>query len=127
MVSDIWLYSLGLLVIVVLVVGGLRYLKRKNDKNSIQQHQSPAFDDHWYMVDFKQVISRLDSAESGLSSEQAHERYLRYGANRLPEPEPVPPWLRFLYQFHNLLIYVLIVAGVVTAIADRHGERSEGG
>lgn len=116
MVSDIWLYSLGLLVIVVLVVGGLRYLKRKNDKNSIQQHQSPAFDDHWYMVDFKQVISRLDSAESGLSSEQAHERYLRYGANRLPEPEPVPPWLRFLYQFHNLLIYVLIVAGAVTAI-----------
>lgn len=116
MVSDIWWYSLALLVIVVLVVAGIRHLKRKRDKISNQPGQSPAFDDHWYMIDFSQVLSRLDSTESGLSSEEANDRYLRYGANRLPEPDPVPSWLRFLYQFHNLLIYVLIAAGCVTAI-----------
>ncbi|MBD3765442.1 MAG: HAD-IC family P-type ATPase, partial [Rhodobacterales bacterium] len=37
------------------------------------------------------------------------------GPNRLPEPAPRGPWVRLAGQFRNVLVQVLIVAGVVTA------------
>ena len=39
-----------------------------------------------------------------------------HGPNRLPEAKPRSPLLRFLAQFHNLLIYVLLAAALVTAL-----------
>ncbi|HEU4708389.1 MAG TPA: cation-transporting P-type ATPase, partial [Methylophilaceae bacterium] len=42
-----------------------------------------------------------------------------HGPNSLPQAHRRPAWLRFLLQFHNPLIYVLVVSGVVTfALAD---------
>ncbi len=50
----------------------------------------------------------------GLSGEEALARQARYGANRLPPPPRRGLLMRFLLQFHNVLIYVLLAAGVVT-------------
>jgi magnesium-transporting ATPase (P-type) len=38
-----------------------------------------------------------------------------HGPNRLPEPPRRSALLRFLLQFHNILIYVLLGAAVITA------------
>ncbi|MEW8585176.1 MAG: HAD-IC family P-type ATPase, partial [Candidatus Thiodiazotropha sp.] len=62
------------------------------------------------------MLQRIDTSETGLSTEEAALRLQRYGPNRLPEPRPRHPLVRFLYQFHNVLIYVLIVAAVVTSL-----------
>jgi calcium-translocating P-type ATPase len=58
----------------------------------------------------------VNGCEAGLSTQEAAIRLQRDGPNRLAEPKPRHPLVRFLYQFHNVLIYVLIVAGVVTAL-----------
>jgi len=49
---------------------------------------------------------------------EATNRLSEYGPNQLPEPKTRSPFLRFLYQFHNVLIYVLMITGVVTALLE---------
>lgn len=61
------------------------------------------------------VFERLDSSGAGLSQQQAQSRLEIYGANRLPEAPRRSALLRFLLQFHNILIYVLLGCVVVTA------------
>ncbi|MFC8673970.1 cation-translocating P-type ATPase [Streptomyces griseorubiginosus] len=51
----------------------------------------------------------------GLSSREAAERVVVHGPNRLAEPARRPEWLKFLDQFRNWLIGILIIAAVVAA------------
>jgi magnesium-transporting ATPase (P-type) len=49
----------------------------------------------------------------GLDSAEAAERLKTYGANRLPQGKKKGPLMRFLAQFNNILIYVLLAAGFI--------------
>ncbi|MFU8877429.1 MAG: cation-translocating P-type ATPase, partial [Wenzhouxiangellaceae bacterium] len=42
----------------------------------------------------------------------------RHGPNLLPRPEPNPAWKRLLAQFHNVLIYALLVAAALALLLD---------
>ncbi len=63
-----------------------------------------------------ETLSRLDSRSEGLNQEEAARRLQEYGPNRLPEEKPPHPLVRFARQFHNVLIYVLLAAAVITAL-----------
>ena len=69
----------------------------------------------WHALDVADVLSAVESDSEGLSSDVAAKRLEEYGPNKLPEEPPVPAWRRFLRQFNNLLIYVLLAAALVTA------------
>jgi magnesium-transporting ATPase (P-type) len=58
----------------------------------------------------------MDAPRHGLSQAEAAARLARHGANRLPPPRRRGPLARFLLQFHNVLIHVLLAAGLVTAV-----------
>ncbi|MFN7054060.1 cation-transporting P-type ATPase [Hyphomonas sp.] len=63
------------------------------------------------------ILSDLSAdSQSGLSEIEAAARLRSHGPNRLPAPPARPLILRFLAHFHNVLIYVLIGAGLVTAL-----------
>jgi len=67
-----------------------------------------------YRLDETEVLRALETRIAGLHSTEASERLARFGANRLPS-RPGPTWLqRFLRQFQDPLIYVLLAALVVT-------------
>ncbi len=68
----------------------------------------------WHAASVDAVIKSFHTSCNGLSSREAAIRLRRHGPNRLPEPETRGPWQRFLSQFHNVLIYVLIAAAVIT-------------
>ncbi|MDT8441383.1 MAG: cation-transporting P-type ATPase [Desulfuromonadales bacterium] len=68
----------------------------------------------WHALAPDEVLQRLDADEAGLSSTEAAERLRAHGPNRLPPPYRQSSLRRFLTQFHNLLIYVLLAAAVVT-------------
>ncbi|OOZ35926.1 carbonate dehydratase [Solemya velesiana gill symbiont] len=70
----------------------------------------------WHALTSSQSFEEVDSGVEGLSREQARHRLEAYGPNRLPEVKPRSPIMRFLAQFHDVLIYVLLVAGAVTAL-----------
>ncbi|MGB7440299.1 MAG: cation-transporting P-type ATPase [Coleofasciculaceae cyanobacterium] len=53
--------------------------------------------------------------ERGLTAEEVASRYETYGWNQLPVKPGKPAWLRFLLQFHQPLLYILLIAGGVKA------------
>ncbi|GAB4257546.1 MAG: cation-transporting P-type ATPase [Methylomicrobium sp.] len=72
----------------------------------------------WHSLSPEQVQQQLNIDTNGLSEQEAKRRLQQFGPNRLPPPKTRGPLIRFLSQFHNLLIYVLIGAGIVTAVLD---------
>ncbi|HQI01337.1 MAG TPA: HAD-IC family P-type ATPase [Deltaproteobacteria bacterium] len=62
-----------------------------------------------------EVLSALNVNDKGLSSEAARARLEKYGPNELPSEEKPGMIRRFLMQFNNVLIYILIVSAVFTA------------
>ncbi len=70
----------------------------------------------WHALPIEEVFDRLNARPEGLSHREAERRLAEHGPNRLPEPRRRGPLVRFLLQFHNVLIYVLLVASVITAL-----------
>lgn len=61
------------------------------------------------------VLRAMGSSVEGLSSQETQRRLQVHGRNRLPEAAERSVLVRFLSQFHNVLIYVLIASAIVTA------------
>lgn len=57
----------------------------------------------------------LNTSPTGLSASEASRRLREYGPNRLPDTTGRGPLIRFVSQFNNVLIYVLLAAALVTA------------
>ena len=74
----------------------------------------PFTDPHSRPVD--ECLSVMDSGSNGLSGDEAARRLDRHGRNQLPAVHARGPVQRFVSQFHNVLIYVLIGAAVVTGL-----------
>ena len=59
-----------------------------------------------------EVVKRLTTdTGKGLHAGEASSRLQKYGPNRLPEGKKRGPFMRFLSQFNNILVYVLLGAG----------------
>lgn len=78
-----------------------------------EQRTQPA---HWHAQTAEQVRLALEVPVDGLNAEQVSLRLKEYGANVLTGSKPRPMWVRLLAQFNNVLIYVLMVAVLVTAM-----------
>ena len=70
----------------------------------------------WHTLPAEQTLDALHSAFTGLEQAEATRRLARYGANTLPEPPRRHPLLHLLSQFHNVLIYVLLGAALITGL-----------
>jgi magnesium-transporting ATPase (P-type) len=69
----------------------------------------------WHQLPADEALAAQQTTPEGLSGEDAAERLARYGPNRLTPQKRRSPLMRFLLQFHNVLIYVLLGAAAVTA------------
>lgn len=69
----------------------------------------------WHAIPAKEALATLEATSDGLSADEAKARLATYGPNLLPEQERHSLFRRFLVQFDHVLIYVLLVAAVVTA------------
>ena len=71
---------------------------------------------HWHHLPADEVIDLLDSdQEKGLDLFEVDNRQKQFGPNVIIGKKGKGPLLRFLLQFHQPLIYILIAAGTVTA------------
>jgi magnesium-transporting ATPase (P-type) len=70
----------------------------------------------WHAEPVESVFQKLQCSAEGLNSPEVAERREFYGLNRLPEPPKRSSLMRFLGQFNNVLIYVLLGAAVVTSL-----------
>jgi len=68
----------------------------------------------WHALAVDEVVKRLaTSVTKGLDPGEASTRLQKYGPNRLPEGKKRGPFMRFLAQLNNILVYVLLGAGFV--------------
>ncbi|MFC1589131.1 cation-transporting P-type ATPase [Pseudomonadota bacterium] len=81
-------------------------------------NQAPTTEHLWHSLDTDKVFQNISSSADGLSQQDAEQHLQKYGANRLRPAKKKGPLARFLAQFHNVLIYVLLGAGVVTALLE---------
>ncbi|MEM9684021.1 MAG: HAD-IC family P-type ATPase, partial [Pseudomonadota bacterium] len=68
----------------------------------------------WHAHSADDAARTLNSSPSGLSESEASARLEKLGPNSLPPPKRRGAVVRFLAQFNNVLIYVLLAAAVVT-------------
>ncbi len=71
---------------------------------------------HHHLPAHEVVLLLETEVAKGLDTEEAARRIERFGLNVLPKARRHGPLLRFLLQFHHPLIYVLLVATVITAL-----------
>ena len=70
----------------------------------------------YYLESSSEVFGEVQSTENGLPSEQARRRSAETGKNKLAEGKKTPLILRFLSQFADPMIIILIAAAVISAI-----------
>jgi Ca2+-transporting ATPase len=80
------------------------------DKNTIQPQQ-------WHNLPVSKVAQNLDTnLEAGLTPNEVTKRRERFGANELKAKPGKSPLVRFLLQFNQPLLYILIIAGAIKAL-----------
>lgn len=73
----------------------------------------------WYRITAKEAIERLNSSRDGLSQGEADSRLREHGPNELQKKKRASRLKVFLRQFLSPLIYVLLIAAVIS-IAVQH-------
>ena len=69
-----------------------------------------------YQQSTAEVLAALDTdARLGLSQAEARARLEKYGTNELTAEKPVPAWRKFLEQFQDVLVIVLLIATLISA------------
>ncbi len=70
----------------------------------------------WHSLSVDEVFEKLNSTPKGLSFADVRRRKNIYGPNSLKKIRARSLFRRFIYQFNNVLIYILIVSGGITAL-----------
>jgi magnesium-transporting ATPase (P-type) len=76
----------------------------------------PEHSANWHSLPAQEVLRALAADHAGLSPDAAAQRLQQYGPNRLPAARRDSLPVRFARQFHNVLIYVLLVSALITAL-----------
>ena len=69
----------------------------------------------WHSIEINDVLQEFNSnSHTGLKESEILERQQKYGKNVLTQKKGDGPIKRFFLQFHNSLLYVLIISGFIT-------------
>jgi Ca2+-transporting ATPase len=69
-----------------------------------------------YRLSGEAVLAALETSPlRGLSESEARARLERVGRNELASEPPIPAWRKFLAQFENVLVILLLVATAISA------------
>src|ERR1035437_533171 len=70
----------------------------------------------WHQLPVEEVLQLLRvTSATGLSAEEVKNRQKEFGPNRVTARRGTPAWLKFLQQFNQPLVYILLLAVGVTA------------
>ncbi|MGT2934405.1 cation-translocating P-type ATPase [Streptococcus castoreus] len=72
----------------------------------------------FYTQNEETVLTQLETSREGLTSVEAQKRLAEYGRNELTEGEKRSVLMKFLDQFKDLMIIILLVAAVLSVITE---------
>lgn len=69
----------------------------------------------WHQLSASRAVEFMDvQPTEGLTSDEVSQRTHKYGPNQMSKGIQTRPWIRFLQQFNQALIYILLVAGSIS-------------
>ncbi len=72
---------------------------------------------HWHQLEVTEVARLLEvDLTKGLSQEEVKRRQAKFGLNQMTPRRATPAWVKFLQQFNQALVYILLAATVVSAV-----------
>jgi magnesium-transporting ATPase (P-type) len=74
----------------------------------------------WHRLEPEAVFDRLQTSPQGLTAAEAMQRLKKFGYNELKTARP-GALIRFMRQFHNPLVYILLVAATITTFLSMMG------
>jgi len=70
----------------------------------------------WHCLSAEEALAQLGSTATGLSVQETAQRLAANGPNELKEGKRISPWQIFLGQFKSLIVWILIVAGIISGV-----------
>ncbi len=71
---------------------------------------------NWHLISKHDLFEMLETGQEGLSNIKAEERYLEHGPNEIVREKKDPLWLKFIKQFRDFMIIVLLAAALISGI-----------
>ena len=109
---------LGLAILATQFVWARRWLKRLQNliPQSNKPHPAPMENRDWHQLSTEEIsaLLKVDLA-SGLTAGEVRLRRQEFGLNRLSLRPGLPAWVRFLHQFNQPLVWILLITIGVTA------------
>ncbi|MGN1042207.1 MAG: calcium-translocating P-type ATPase, PMCA-type, partial [Christensenellales bacterium] len=73
-------------------------------------------EEKWFSVDVESVKEKLGVPDGGISADEAQKRLSEYGNNELRGEKKKNVFVRFLEQFKDVMVIILICAAIVTTV-----------
>jgi calcium-translocating P-type ATPase len=70
----------------------------------------------WHTKTIEDTLQQLKTGKEGIDARHAKKLREKYGFNRLKPAKRKSPLMLFLNQFHDILIYILLVSAITTAM-----------
>jgi Ca2+-transporting ATPase len=84
------------------------------DERPVTGESDPHTGISWHSLHLDEVFEKLSSGPDGLGDGEVTRRQHEFGPNRLPAREPPGIFTLFLHQFRSPLIYILLIASVIS-------------
>lgn len=79
----------------------------------------------WHSLPEADVLGNTGSSvQQGISPEEAAKRKEQFGSNAISHRKKESPFILFLMQFHQPLVYILLVAAIITAFLKEWADSS---
>src|SRR5690554_2519907 len=77
----------------------------------VQQPEIP-----WHTLEADAVLAQLQTEpQSGLTTNEAQQRFQRFGPNELIDRGGISPWRILWGQLTSIMVVILLIAGVIAA------------
>ena len=75
---------------------------------------------NWHSISAAEALAQLNvNQKQGLTGQSAAQRQKKYGKNKLAEKKPKSLFLRFLEQFSDFMVIVLLIAAAISFFTAR--------
>ncbi len=75
---------------------------------------------HYYNKTPEEVLKDLRTSKQGITNEEAENRVKLYGYNEIVDDKKISPLKIFIYQFNSPLIWILIVAMIISLLLNEY-------
>ena len=70
----------------------------------------------YYNIETKEILESLNTTENGLNADEAKNRLLKNGPNKLKETKKKGILSKFISQFKDLMLIILIISAILSAL-----------